>query len=343
MSENEGQRGETEASKFPDITCGCKRPRCPVTGCWKCSRCGCSCDGLSPSVKRARTRGRPLAAVALEGCERALSVSSVDPAISVAKRSTRQKSQRVRNVLIDDGSDCGDVDISPPVNLSAESDVSDCGAMDILSPVSVGAGPAASAGLRAQNEAGMYLSPAIFTPTPKARKRVDIFAVMQFLVCEETQINMMKKKLPSKERRCSESFWSSSACGTGNDPRQQESQNAFGDQPRIEREHQERAVALRLVWNLLSHICTILCRKQTASVFLELFRSWISPGQISTISTIATPVRVFMATKRGSGERWCVRALLCDAFPLSTLTNTAEQIEEFSFGRKNYMAGQKDL
>ncbi|KAG2897363.1 hypothetical protein PC116_g11104 [Phytophthora cactorum] len=34
---------------LPTITC--KRPRCPVDGGGKCSRCGCDCDGVSVAVK----------------------------------------------------------------------------------------------------------------------------------------------------------------------------------------------------------------------------------------------------------------------------------------------------
>ena len=43
---------------YPTLDCTCKAKRCPVEGCWKCSRCGCNHDGVEPDVAVERRRGR---------------------------------------------------------------------------------------------------------------------------------------------------------------------------------------------------------------------------------------------------------------------------------------------
>lgn len=321
---------------LPTITCKCKRRRCSVDGCGKCSRCGCDCDGVSIAVKRARTRGRPptLLRMASSGEE------------VLATRVDLQQANSTETLLVPP-----EIDLVPLLAVSdqeksaqtpnqhlrvIEEDDHDFYELGTTSPVGSGTGPATTAGWRVQNEAGMYRSPAIFTPTPKRQKRVDIFAVMRVLGCDDSQVSSMRKKIPAKERRCSRSFWTvhDSNADNGNDQHERE------DQPSL---RQERAASLRLVWLLLNHICTIMCGVSAGPAFLELFLSWISPTQLSALSEITTPARVFVATKRGSIERRCIRALLCDAFPLAALRKTADEVDGFCFGKNSYTAGRKDM
>lgn len=124
---------------------------------------------------------------------------------------------------------------------------------------------------------------------------------------------------------------------------QEAASDSTNSPPGLATERQQRSVTLRLMRLLVNYIVELMCGVEAASAFLGFFSEAISSPQVSTQTDLPKRVKLFMATKRGSIERRCIRAHIYGAFSLPALKVASEQIDGFSLEKNSYTSGRSDL